>query len=146
MAKLTYADFDKCAVRTMQLANQSAWRLGHRYIDTEHILIGLCRNKPSDVTPVLAHFGITLDQIMRELDSLVHPQVESIEGGKRPPSASARHVTEHATSISSILGAAAVSNTHVLLGMLFVTGSTASYVLCKLGVQYESLLAHIERA
>jgi hypothetical protein len=31
MAKLTYADFKDSAVRAMQLANQSAWRLNHDF-------------------------------------------------------------------------------------------------------------------
>ena len=41
MATLGYGDFDDEAVQTMRLANQSARRLNHDYIDAEHILFGL---------------------------------------------------------------------------------------------------------
>lgn len=37
MALLTYADFDFNAVLTMQIANQSAWKLNHDFVVTEHL-------------------------------------------------------------------------------------------------------------
>jgi|CXWL01.1.fsa_nt_gi ATP-dependent Clp protease ATP-binding subunit ClpC len=144
MVRLTYADFEKSAVRTMQLANQSAWELNHDYIDTEHILIGLCRNQSPAVTAILTQSGVTVQQIMGELRSRVQVGSRPVARGKRPPQENAKHVTEHATQIASQLDATSVGNEHLILGLLFVHGATASDVLDVLGMRYDKVAAHIQ--
>lgn len=144
MVRLTYADFEKCAVRTMQLANQSAWRLNHDYVGAEHILMGLCRNQPSPATAILARFGVSVETILGELTSRVQRGAKPVAPGKRPPRDSATRVTEHAAQIASNLGAAAVGNEHLLLGILSVPGTSAWDVLNAAGMQYNAVIAHIQ--
>ncbi|NGN69049.1 ATP-dependent Clp protease ATP-binding subunit [Streptomyces sp. A7024] len=66
--------FSGGAKKTLQLALREALRLGHNYIGTEHILLGLLRNEGSDGAKVLADLGITRqgseDYLLPLLDGL----------------------------------------------------------------------------
>jgi hypothetical protein len=48
--------------KVLDLAADEARRLGHRYIGTEHILLGICREGESVPAGVLESFGIDLDR------------------------------------------------------------------------------------
>ena len=53
--------FDRAAKKALELALQEAIRLEHRYIGTEHILLGLLWPGDGAAQPILAECGITLD-------------------------------------------------------------------------------------
>ena len=144
MGNLTYSDFDKNAVLTMQLANQSAWKLNHDYIDTEHILIGMCRNLSQENVELFTQFGVTTKQLMAELKRRVRRGLDPVEQSKRPVRTNAKRVTEHAVKIATESGALAVSTNHLLLGMLHVDGSVAADVLTTLGMRYDHAIARIK--
>ncbi len=151
MVQLTYSDFDHDAVLTMQFANQSAWRLNHDYIDTEHILIGLCRNSlcqnsRSTASAIFTHYGITAGQLTAELKLRVRRGAFPVDCGKRPALPNAKRVTQHAVQIASSLDAIAVSTSHLLLGMLFVDDSIAFDALSAFGLHYNSVMWYITQA
>jgi ATP-dependent Clp protease ATP-binding subunit ClpC len=53
-------EFSMTAKKVLDLANEEAQSLGHNYIDTEHILLGLIREGEGIAARVLASFGVTL--------------------------------------------------------------------------------------
>jgi ATP-dependent Clp protease ATP-binding subunit ClpA len=133
--KLTYSDFDANAVRTMRLATESAWKLNHDHIDTEHILIGFIRNSRFS-EPVFAHFSVQSTEILDKLKQYVHRGCIHVQPGKRVVRINAKRVTLHATQFASDHGALAVNPNHLLLGMLFVDGCVESEVLRSAGLRY----------
>ncbi len=52
--------------RVLELAVDEARRMGHHYIGTEHILLGLVRQNEGIAIDVLRHFGITPEQVRRQ--------------------------------------------------------------------------------
>ncbi len=54
--------FTRGAKKTLQLTLREALRLGHNYIGTEHILLGLLRNEDEIAAQVLMGLGITRDE------------------------------------------------------------------------------------
>jgi hypothetical protein len=67
--------FSGPAKKTLQLALRTALQLGHNYIGTEHILLGLLQLDDDAATDILAEFGITYDTALawltRELARIV---------------------------------------------------------------------------
>jgi ATP-dependent Clp protease ATP-binding subunit ClpC len=53
-------EFSMTAKKVLELAQEEAQNLGHNYIDTEHILLGLIREGEGIAARVLASFGVTL--------------------------------------------------------------------------------------
>jgi hypothetical protein len=62
-AKAKRAHFNRGAKKTIELSLREAVRLGHPYIGTEHLLLGLLRNQGEVATGVLVGLGINHDAV-----------------------------------------------------------------------------------
>lgn len=63
--------FTPRAKRVLELSLREALQLGHRGIDTEHVLLGLARQGEGPAVQVLAGLGVSLDQVRQKLLSLM---------------------------------------------------------------------------
>src|SRR4030043_2170628 len=59
------------AKRVIELAVDEARRLNHSYIGTEPLLLGLLREHEGTAASVLESFGITLEKVQAETNSLI---------------------------------------------------------------------------
>lgn len=59
------------AKRVIELAVDEARRLNHNYIGTEHLLLGLLREREGAAVGVLESFGITLERVQTEINTLL---------------------------------------------------------------------------
>jgi len=59
------------AKRVIELAVDEARRLNHSYIGTEHLLLGLLREREGGAASVLESFGITLERVQAEINNLL---------------------------------------------------------------------------
>ena len=59
------------AKRVIELAVDEARRLNHSYIGTEHLLLGLLREREGAAVGVLESFGVTFDKAQAEINNLL---------------------------------------------------------------------------
>jgi ATP-dependent Clp protease ATP-binding subunit ClpC len=59
------------AKKVIELAVDEARRLNHSYIGTEHLLLGLLREREGSAAGVLESLGVTLDRVMTEVNKLL---------------------------------------------------------------------------
>jgi len=71
------------AKRVLELAADEARRMKHNYIGTEHLLLGLLREKDGVAAQVLRSFGLTLEKARQEVLDYLGPEGKSPEA---PPS------------------------------------------------------------
>ncbi|MCY4108922.1 MAG: ATP-dependent Clp protease ATP-binding subunit [Chloroflexi bacterium] len=73
------------AKRVIELAVEEARRLGHNYIGTEHLLLGLVREGEGIAAGVLESLGVNLEKVRAQVVQVVsHGSLESSQqGGKR---------------------------------------------------------------
>ncbi len=64
--------FTPQAKKVMELSLREALRLGHNYIGTEHILLGLIREGDGVAARVLVMLGADLDRVRRQVMKLLH--------------------------------------------------------------------------
>ncbi len=72
------------AKRVIELAVDEARRLNHSYIGTEHLLLGLLRDREGAAVGVLESFGITFDKAQAEINSVLSqsaPQPRAVARG-----------------------------------------------------------------
>ncbi len=74
-------EFSMTAKKVLELAQEEAQNLGHNYIDTEHILLGLIREGEGIGARVLASFGITLNRAREVTISLLGGTVAQYSAG-----------------------------------------------------------------
>jgi ATP-dependent Clp protease ATP-binding subunit ClpC len=80
--------------RVLETALREALQLGHGYIGTEHLLLGLLRDEDSTAVQILATLSVTPDQLRRSLiDTLRDDEPVAASGGRRNPEAAAGKAT-----------------------------------------------------
>jgi ATP-dependent Clp protease ATP-binding subunit ClpC len=64
--------FTPRAKKVLELASREARQLGHRYIGTEHILLGLIREGEGVAAQVLVKLGADLNRVRQQVIQLLH--------------------------------------------------------------------------
>jgi len=76
------------ANRALQLATEEVRQLGHDYLGTEHLLLGLIKDKESLAVQILVSLGVDLEQLRQEVINLVGELPSSrgkVAGSSRTP-------------------------------------------------------------
>ena len=63
------------AQAALTLADAAAARLGHEYIGTEHLLVGLLEEKTGPAAQLLNHLGITVERVREEWHGITGTQL-----------------------------------------------------------------------
>ena len=71
------------AKRVIELAVDEARRLNHSYIGTEHLLLGLLREREGAAVGVLESFGITSERAQAEINNLLSQGASQARGAAR---------------------------------------------------------------
>ena len=90
--------FTPRAKKVLELSLREALQLGHNYIGTEHILLGLIREGDGVAAQVLVKLGADLNRVRQQVIQLLHGYQ-----GKEPASGAAAGSTEAAPSTSLVL-------------------------------------------
>ncbi len=130
--------FTKRSRQALTLAQDEAQRLGHRYIGTEHLLLGLLREEQGVAAKVLARMGITLQQVRQMVEEAIGRE----ERTATPQMALAprtKRVLELAIDEARRLGHYYIGTEHLLLGLLREGQGIAAGILETLGLDLEKV-------
>ncbi|WP_145169471.1 Clp protease N-terminal domain-containing protein [Rubripirellula lacrimiformis] len=138
-----YSRFNASAVRTMRYANQAARRLRHDYIASEHILIGLIRNRGCPAHRLLARLGVTRAAIVHELRKHMAIGDSLADKRRRPIRPDAHRVVGSAASCADRLCHESIATEHILLALLATDTGVSSRAFAGLGLVYDDVLGLI---
>lgn len=115
--------FTDDAQRVLSLAQDAALELGHDYVGTEHILIGLTKVKQGVAAKALQELDINTDDIIEDVIQAVG------KGNKKSSSVymtpRVKHVLELAVEVANRMNHNYVGTEHILLGLLSDGGGVA---------------------
>jgi ATP-dependent Clp protease ATP-binding subunit ClpC len=103
--------------QSVVLAQDEARALKHNYIGTEHLLLGLLREREGIPVRVLDAFGITVEEVRMQVARLVG-QGDEVTTGQIPFTPRAKKVLELSLREALRLGHREIGTEHVLLGLL----------------------------
>ncbi len=134
-----YQRFTEKAERAIAFSQQSAVELGHNYVGTEHILLGLVKEGTGVAARVLQGQGITEEKILKEIDELIGRGETS---GETPVGFTPRtkRVLELAFKEARRMGQGYIGTEHLLLGIMKEGESVAVRIMMDLGVDPQKLL------
>ena len=124
--------FTDRARRVVVLAQEEARALNHKYIGTEHILLGLIREGEGVAAKALESMGISREAVRSEVEDIIGK-------GSQPPSGyipftpRAKKVLELSLREALQLGHKYIGTEHILLGLIREGEGVAAQVLVKLG-------------
>ena len=130
--------FTPAAEEALRLSQEAAGELGHGYVGTEHLLIGLIREEDGIAHTVLTEAGLTDEMIIE----IVKKSIGTGLPGSNPAQGltpRARRVVEIAMEDSVRGGYASVSGEHLLAGILRAGNNMASRILRTAGVDNRQL-------
>lgn len=129
--------FCQKATQAIFLAQDESRRLGHQYVGTEQILLGLIGERTGTAAQILLAEGLNLENTRMEVE-------KRIGHGKGTPldipfTPRAKRVLELSIEQSQRLGDHYIGTEHLLLGILRERGGMAVRVLEHLGVNLYNL-------
>ena len=125
------------ALRVLFFARDEASQLGSMSIDTEHLLLGLIRERKGLTSRLFADAGMALDDIRDEVLRRVPARSRTSTSAEIPFSAAATRVLQHGAKEADRLLHDYVGTEHVLLGLLCEHGSVAADVLTSRGLRLD---------
>lgn len=136
--------FTNRAKRSLGLATKEAERFRHEYVGTEHLLLGLMKEKGGIAEGVLRALGLELDRI-EDIVLRLSPMGEK-ESEKLELTAGTEKVLMHAIEEADKLNSKFVGTEHLLLGLMRDTEGIAITAMRKLGINAEQIRRQIRRA
>jgi ATP-dependent Clp protease ATP-binding subunit ClpC len=124
--------FTDRARRVVVLAQEEARMLNHNYIGTEHILLGLVREREGVAAKALGSLSIGLNAVRREVEEIIG-QGQAAPTGHIPFTPRAKKVLELSLREALQLGHNYIGTEHILLGLIREGEGVAAQVLQKLG-------------
>ncbi len=130
--------FTERAKKAILYAQEEARNMGHNYIGTEHLLLGVLRDEDGVPYQVLSTMGIDVDVIRNAVKQLI-----GVGGGvtyyELPFTARAKRVLELAMSEAQMMGYGYVDSEHLLLGLLRENDGIAAQILSDLGADLNTV-------
>jgi ATP-dependent Clp protease ATP-binding subunit ClpA len=160
-----FLPFTPQAKAVLNNALEEALALGHNYIGTEHVLLGLARDDAGTATRILDELGADpatiIDAVLRGVNPPTSPKAMAASGtephargGEEPPTRSpgqerftepARKVVVLAEQEARALSHNYVGTEHILLGLLREEESLAARVLDTLDITVEEVRLQVAR-
>lgn len=119
--------FTDDAQRVLSFAQEAALELGHDYVGTEHVLIGLIKVKNCVAAKALNELGLSAETIIEDVEEHIG------RGNKKASSVymtpRVKHVLELAVEVANHMNHNYVGTEHILLGLLSDGGGVAVSLL-----------------
>jgi hypothetical protein len=135
--------FTDSSRRVVVLAQEESRLLGHDYIGTEHILLGLVHESDCVGAKALDSLGISLEAVRRQVEAVIGRGARPASG-HIPFTARAKKVLELSLREALQLGHNYIGSEHILLGLIREREGVAAEVLMKLGVDFGRLRQQLE--
>ena len=133
--------FTDDAQRVLSFAQEAALELGHDYVGTEHVLIGLTKVKNGVAAKALEELDIVTEDIFEAVEEQVG------RGNKKATSIymtpRVKHVLELAVQIANRMNHNYVGTEHILLGLLSDGGGVAVGILRAMNIRTDDIVEAI---
>jgi ATP-dependent Clp protease ATP-binding subunit ClpC len=142
------AKFSNRVKEVISLSREEALRLGHDYIGTEHLLLGLIREGEGVAVGVLKKLGVPMDDLRAEIEKISkgtatpHHDVKNLTN--IPLTKASEKVLKITYLEAKIFKAQLIGTEHLLLSILRDKDNLASQLLSRYDVVYETVKEMLE--
>lgn len=139
----TASAFSPGAQEALDVAREEALRLGHDFIGTEHVLLGMLTMAGDTLTQVFERSQVHSDEVRREIERLVSPLPAHPTKVLPPLTPRARKALQLAGAEAAALKHPLISPEHVLLGLLIEGSGVGALALKNLGIRLKWMRAEL---
>ncbi|OUL23576.1 ATP-dependent Clp protease ATP-binding subunit [Nostoc sp. 106C] len=139
-----FEHFTSEAIKVIMLAQEEARRLGHNFVGTEQILLGLMGEGTGVAAKVLTELGVTLKDARREVEKIIG-RGSGFVPPEIPFTPKVKSLFEQSFKEAHGLGHNYINTEHLLLGLTEAGEGVAAKVLQNLGVDLKSIRTAVIR-
>ncbi len=129
---MMFERFTGRARKVLLLSQQEAMRLGHNYVGTEHLLLGLLAEGEGVAARALTLLGVEAEKVRETVEGMIG---RGQGGGQLAYTPRAKKCLELAVEEAVALGHNYVGTEHILLGLISEGEGVAAQVLLALGAE-----------
>ncbi len=134
--------FTEKAIKVIMLAQEEARRLGHNFVGTEQVLLGLIGEGTGVAAKTLKSMGVTLKDARAEVEKIIG-RGSGFVAVEIPFTPRAKRVLELSWDEARQLGHNYIGTEHLLLGLIREGEGVAARVLEKLGVDLNKIRSNV---
>lgn len=131
--------FTAKAREAISLAVDAAENLGHNYVGTEHLLIGLLQEGSGVAAKVLEECGVMEDKVMELVSQLITPNQTVSLAEQNTYTPSAKRVIENSYREAVRFKAPLIGTEHLLIAIIRENDCVASRLLNTMGISIQKL-------
>ncbi|MGD9581850.1 MAG: Clp protease N-terminal domain-containing protein, partial [Vampirovibrionia bacterium] len=136
--------FTEKAIKVIMLAQEEARRLGHNFVGTEQVLLGLIGEGTGIAAKTLKGMGVTLKDARNEVEKIIG-RGSGFVAVEIPFTPRAKRVLELSWDEARQLGHNYIGTEHLLLGLIREGEGVAARVLENLGVDLNKVRSNVIR-
>jgi len=137
-----FEHFNSQAIKAIMLSQEEARRLGHNFVGTEQILLGLIGEGTGVAANVLTDLGVTLPDARLEVERIIG-RGSGFVPPEIPFTPKAKRIFEESFREARSLGHNYIGTEHLLLGLTEAGEGVAAKVLENLGVEIKTVRSQV---
>lgn len=131
--------FTRQAQEAIKLAEETAKKYKHNYVGTEHLLMGLLKQKDGTASAVLADFHLDEEKLAGLIDKLIAPPASVLTDGPQGYTPRAEKVLDNSIQEAANLDGDMAGTEHLLIALLKETDCVGTRLLHTLEINIQKL-------
>ncbi len=128
----------------IRLSREEALRLGHDYIGTEHLLLGIIREGEGIGVKILRNLGVDLSKLKRAIEDTVRSMSGPLTIGNIPLTKQAEKVLKITYLEAKLYKSDVIGTEHLLLSLLRDEDNIAAQILSQFAVNYDAVRKELD--
>ena len=132
-------NFSKRVQNVLKSAKEEALRLGHSYVGSEHLLLGIIREGSGPAYDILSSLAEDMEELQSEIEDMVRSSGGTMTLGHLPLTRRAERILRTTFTEAKSFNQEVGDDIDLLLAIAKETEGVASEVLMRFGIDYESI-------
>ena len=132
-------NFSKGLQTILKHAKEDAIRLGHSYVGSEHLLIGLLKVESGISSKIFELYDIDTESVIKMIEDIINTSESTMTLGHLPLTIRAERVLKNAYLEASSRNQSVADNEHLLLAMLREKDGVVFEVLSSLNIDFDTV-------
>ncbi len=136
-------NFSKGVQKILKFAKEEAVRLGHSYVGSEHLLLGIIKDSKGNASSILTAIGCDLEEMKAMIEEMAKPSGGTMTLGHLPLTRRAERILRTTFSEAQTMEMDLANQSHLLLALSREEEGLATEILSAFSVDYDLLSTFI---
>jgi ATP-dependent Clp protease ATP-binding subunit ClpC len=138
------SNFSNRVQEVIRLSREEAIRLGHDYIGTEHLLLGILREGEGIAIEIFKNLGLSTIKLKKAIEETVPHSGATLTIGNIPLTKQAEKVLKITYLEAKLFKSQTIGTEHLLLSILREDDNLASQILHQFAINYDAVKIELE--